>query len=73
MAQFRCRTLLFLRRHLAALDLVEDLGPLLEVLDVVRLPLQGGQVQPTFLRVRVVAVVAVLFEHRLQLAAKFRR
>ena len=67
---FRGGPFFLLRRHLAALHLVEDLRPLLQVLDVVRAPLQGGEVQSALLRVGVVALVAVLVEHRLQPAAE---
>ena len=70
-AHFRWWTLLLLRRHLATLHLVEHFGPLLEVLRVIRLPFQRRQIEPALLRVCIVAVVAVLVEHRLQFAAEF--
>ena len=63
---------LFFGRHFAAFHFVKNLGPLLKVLNVSRLPLKSAQVQTALLHIGVVALVAVLLEHGLQFAAEFR-
>ena len=65
-------TFLFLGRHFATFHFVKNLGPLLKVLNVPRLPVEGAQVQAALFHIGVVALVTVLLEHWLQFAAEFR-
>ena len=57
---------LLLRRHLAVGSAVVDLDPSGKGLRIPEVRLQGGHIQPTFLRFGVVALDAVLLQERRQ-------
>ena len=56
------RTRLFLRRHLAVLDAIEDLHPFREVVRIREVARQRRDVEATLLLIRIVAVRTVLLQ-----------